>query len=104
MNTDITNMTPGQKEKIAELIAKLLSLSLDLTVIPPDNSFVNLYVEFISDIDSENPMKELLLMNPITAERLVNYKPEPHTYFLLYEDTEGKYKSNQSSMDKVDKI
>ena len=104
MKTDRTNISLKQKEKIAELIAKMLSLSLDLTIVPPDTSFVNLYVEFISGIDGDNPMKELLLLNRTTAERLVNFKPEPHTYLALYEDTEGKYKSKHSGLDYLDII
>jgi hypothetical protein len=101
MKTDRTNISLRQKEQIAELIAKMLSLSLGLTIIPPDNSFVNLYVEFISGIDGENPMKELLLLNRTTAEQLVNFKPEPHTYLELYEDTEGKYKSDPSRFERI---
>ena len=64
----------------------MLHLCIGLRVDPADDLLVDLYLKYISRIDKDNPMKELLLLDKSFAERLIHFKPVPHSFLAIYDD------------------
>jgi len=86
------NITSEQREKIAELISKMLSISIGVKVVLPDKAFVDIYLECISSIGN-HPIKSLLLMEKSFAIGLVNYHPEPNSDLISWIKSWYNYRS-----------
>jgi hypothetical protein len=86
------NITSEKREKIAELISKMLSLSIGVKVVLPDYELVDIYLKCISNMNN-SPIKSLLLLEKEFFIESVYYHIKPNSDLISWINSQCGYDS-----------